>query len=407
MALDTVNINVSLVNNTLNAGVTDVYGLCTSDKINKWSKYKPVRLSAANSVNNTDWFRATDGNCGYEIPYIVYADTWALSPLSATTAVTDLDWNYLKPTGGTNSPYRLGDFRGYEHEANESMIIDTTYNLDLFNSTGENFVFGYWLDGGIGNNSVNTLDLTGLTWSNMRMIAVVFDRNTTPVHKFTFVANSHIADENAQIVGDVRTLANGYYDVYFMFYDTINYKFYPIMSSPTVNPATFHKYYTNHLIFENLQFSYAYNGTYYDWYDVDYTTNRMYRIKSSNGKVSTKVTFTNDAVSGDYTIASSYFKYDGMSVWDDGYINEAVVMRSGSTTITSFVCHAGESHTVTIESQNGILFWNGTIYTSPSNGTWTDYTLNLNFDNGTNLDTNILSGSLEIEYDGTSGFETI
>ena len=27
------------------------------------------------------------------------------------------NWIYNRPTGGVNSPYRLGDFRGYEHLA--------------------------------------------------------------------------------------------------------------------------------------------------------------------------------------------------------------------------------------------------------------------------------------------------
>ena len=74
--------------------VTNLSTLCTSDNINIWSRYKPLRASAS-TLNST--LRET--LTGFKInPTTLY-----------------LEWD--KPTGGKSSPYRLSDFRGYKPDA--------------------------------------------------------------------------------------------------------------------------------------------------------------------------------------------------------------------------------------------------------------------------------------------------
>lgn len=88
-------------------------GTCTFDsrswflpdaKINKWSKYKPVKL-ATYPLPGTDWWKATDGYCGFSIPQFSDIDS-----LIADTST----WTYNLPTGGANDPLRSFDFRGYK-----------------------------------------------------------------------------------------------------------------------------------------------------------------------------------------------------------------------------------------------------------------------------------------------------
>lgn len=88
MALGQTNITTTLIRNILMAGSNKVSELCTHININKWSKHKPVRGSFP---------LASNGYYGIDIAN---------------------DWTYLRPRGIVyNEPYRMGDFRGYHHNA--------------------------------------------------------------------------------------------------------------------------------------------------------------------------------------------------------------------------------------------------------------------------------------------------
>ena len=97
----------------LGVNTGDIGYAITHGNINPFAKYKPVRLNTVNTGNNANWWKAQDGNCG-------------LTPYSASNYVTvanSLDagtmngWVYSKPTGGTASPFRVMDFKGYYHYA--------------------------------------------------------------------------------------------------------------------------------------------------------------------------------------------------------------------------------------------------------------------------------------------------
>ena len=112
MALGTTGISTSLVANTIGVGSNHIGTLCTSSKINKWSKYKPI--SAPFIISNQDWFpQGTLDKLAQKIKYGLKYST-----INADwNDIHQINWNYDKPFGGTNSPYRLGDFRKYKHDA--------------------------------------------------------------------------------------------------------------------------------------------------------------------------------------------------------------------------------------------------------------------------------------------------
>jgi len=88
MALGTVNITMTAIRDSLGESTLRLSELCLSTLINKWSKYKPV---------------------GGVFPQSIWG-TYGLS-------LIDSSWSYLRPRGNTYSePYRMGDFRGYEHD---------------------------------------------------------------------------------------------------------------------------------------------------------------------------------------------------------------------------------------------------------------------------------------------------
>ena len=91
-------ITVSDINKMLGTNLKNVSELCTSDKINKWSFYKPVQLAKSTSLSDDDYYSV---NAGFT--NIVYN-----SPVELMNNL-DHGWKYEIP----DNNYRLGDFSGY------------------------------------------------------------------------------------------------------------------------------------------------------------------------------------------------------------------------------------------------------------------------------------------------------
>lgn len=96
-------ITTTLVANTLGISNHSVSQLCTHSNINYYSKYKPI--SFQKSTGLTDQDRA-GANWGYDF-----------EPIVDCTKASSYNWKYKRPTGTSLSPFRLGDFRSYEHTA--------------------------------------------------------------------------------------------------------------------------------------------------------------------------------------------------------------------------------------------------------------------------------------------------
>jgi len=104
MSIGSTNITTSLVSSTIGLASNDVGTLCKATNVNKWSKYKPVSYATNAGITLTN-IQAT--NFGFHIQYTADNSDGSLG----TT------WTYVKPTGGASSPYRLGDFRLYNHSS--------------------------------------------------------------------------------------------------------------------------------------------------------------------------------------------------------------------------------------------------------------------------------------------------
>lgn len=127
MALASSGITVSAVKTALGTSNTNVGGLCTNSSINHWSRWKPIHSTA----NTLTWQILKDSNFGINI----------LQANNPSTLFTNVKNNgnkgyiYNNPKGGSNSPYRLGDFRNYDHYAN--IPLECTYqNNDKVNIGG-------------------------------------------------------------------------------------------------------------------------------------------------------------------------------------------------------------------------------------------------------------------------------
>lgn len=97
MALGTTGITTSLVAQTIGEASNDVGTLCTSSKINIWSKYAPCEFNSVSGLTDLEFQK-------YKWKY-------------ATTfnSVTGSYVSYNNPT----TKFRLGDFRGYDHSTSK------------------------------------------------------------------------------------------------------------------------------------------------------------------------------------------------------------------------------------------------------------------------------------------------
>jgi hypothetical protein len=98
-ALPLTGISTSMVAQAIGEGSNDVGTLCKSTKINKWSAWKPI-ASPLGTLTQVDV-----ENAGYGLTRVnAMQFPWEIS--------------YIKPRGGAhNEPFRLGDFRNYNHSA--------------------------------------------------------------------------------------------------------------------------------------------------------------------------------------------------------------------------------------------------------------------------------------------------
>ena len=114
MALGTTNISTNLVSTTLvgTTSLRDVGTLCTHPAINRWSKWKPVRVAKVQPLVAADLLSV---NYGLEVlKGTSYSLFRAMEGEEGDIGVGVL---YHAPTGGAQSPFRMGDFRNYNHSA--------------------------------------------------------------------------------------------------------------------------------------------------------------------------------------------------------------------------------------------------------------------------------------------------
>ena len=113
----TAPVSIDDVKSVLGYDSNDLASLCTYEGINMWAKYKPVDSDNAFLDINTGW-KGKRNDCNINYP--------------KTTNIDDIKDYYSQADNGfthrtASAPYRLGDFRGYNHNArSEYLGISTT-----------------------------------------------------------------------------------------------------------------------------------------------------------------------------------------------------------------------------------------------------------------------------------------
>lgn len=115
---------------TIGSGSKQLGYLIANGGINRWAKNKPINYPTREPLSDTQR-RGTSADNANGIYYGVKA-------ASSGGSLADLhkaDYTYIRPTGGTNSPYRVRDFDGYDHNAKPTLSClsvpeEVYYNID-------------------------------------------------------------------------------------------------------------------------------------------------------------------------------------------------------------------------------------------------------------------------------------
>ena len=136
MSLPTSAVGQQAIKTALGTSESGVIALCQSTKINKWSGTKPFRSSATSFTYAELVAALKAANYGLNIQ----GDSTAAAALNRAAGSSEI-WPYLRPQGTSGSPYRQGDFRGYNHSAPVPYSAAVTANNGTTGLSNASFEF--------------------------------------------------------------------------------------------------------------------------------------------------------------------------------------------------------------------------------------------------------------------------
>ena len=207
MALGTTNISTTLVANTIGTGSNDVGTLCTSSKINMWSKKKPVILNQLFPDRSGNWWLGIGNDCGITATHV-----GTIAEVINAIDNNAIPMYYNKPTGGDSAPFRLADFAGYDHIAQPPFLKpDDRYYL----KGGSNIKYIQFYS----NESPTSVPLKNLGFTGGNYSMAIFKNavNGNIVYFTSDIVNSGVGGGVAleSITVDLSELPSGSHDVYF------------------------------------------------------------------------------------------------------------------------------------------------------------------------------------------------
>lgn len=247
MALPTTGITTTLVAQTIGEASNDVGTLCSSTKINKWSKWKPIRYSKSSGLIVSEFFGAGN-NWGVIKPAARVGGTggdYDVKNAIINAATLDL-WTHDKPTGTYISPYRLGDFRNYNHSAIPFIYLPLYINNTITVKVSESSKMvkaNPLTDVGDTNYNITFSDVFDYTRDskNYRLAAVLTAANKGAIQGFgysPFLMDSlgNLITDNLWVQIDVyNTPPATNYELYIALQEQNTYNFYPLPKDSRYN----------------------------------------------------------------------------------------------------------------------------------------------------------------------------
>lgn len=226
-------VSIDDVKQALGESSNDLATLCKSENINIWSKYKPIsckgefkeypiREDSEEIVTSSFSKYTCVVRCGMNIPMDTYKNlrnnyggegfaingcnnlhkdnVYGVSGIdkdASTNSHTVYASGKHFPKGGTNSPYRLGDFRNYNNKAIRTPFLTSFpqfHNIEVYYSSTPKFNCVLYMNTHMDNNTNLTMDdiITDLSlaWSFWIQIRYDSPYNTTnKIYKNYYVGN--------------------------------------------------------------------------------------------------------------------------------------------------------------------------------------------------------------------------
>lgn len=156
--IPSTNIKLEDIRDTLNANngsVTNVLGTFFKDaaKINKWAKYKPVSYKGDFPTGGKQW--SGDGSSTVWGMMVNIANAVSARGGYSVYQTPSINYSHILPSGGSNSPYRLQDFRGYYPKAKPIYIqpLDKGTTLEIYHDTTATKTEKFYFNAFCGSNN--------------------------------------------------------------------------------------------------------------------------------------------------------------------------------------------------------------------------------------------------------------
>lgn len=229
--IPTTNIKLEDLRDTINSmggnATNDIVSFFSKENIEKWSKNKPVNGVPAGLDKNfppydSNWYMGSQLNCGIIMTQIP-------TPKNVVTAPGGTyDWEYEAPYGGSESSYRLGDFRGYDRYAVTPFNTGVTSDIEVYSNSGsKTFTINPNLTGARLQFS-DFLDNSSSIGS-CYMYAIMYDRygKGVDIRRSSNKVSQWASDGGAGITMDMTGKTTGTYTVYCFFCDeeSLSYNF--------------------------------------------------------------------------------------------------------------------------------------------------------------------------------------
>jgi len=220
----TAPVSFTDVQNCLGVSNTDLDKLCKATTINMWAKYKPVAKNLIDTVTgqwdatNNKWLSSATwwkGNGNTDIGGITPLQFNTFSQLLSFYDGNLNGWTYTRPAGGANTPYRLQDFAGYNHNAPKP--IENFYIAAEIRQHGQFTASAMMSMPDANADYISLADFTSAAFSGLYW-GIAFYSGTTFKCKLT-ASDPGVAQIDSTFSGAAVTLPIGTYKVYPFFSD--------------------------------------------------------------------------------------------------------------------------------------------------------------------------------------------
>lgn len=250
MTLPNSNISTSLVGQTLGTSSRDVGTLCTHPNINKWSRWKPVRFNSVAGLTE-DEFASSQNNFGLLAPAgrAASPETEYGIKTAVINASTQDVWTYVRPTGLSSDPFRLGDFRNYNPLAIPFIYVppyvNNTINFVVSSTSTQIQIYPSIDVGDVRFNlTFNDFYDYSVNAKNYRLYGVITQPNKGAVIKTAISPNlmdgfGNVITDNLRLSFDVSDVPTSYvgseYELYIALKDSSSHTYHALPKSEVYN----------------------------------------------------------------------------------------------------------------------------------------------------------------------------